>query len=262
VFLGNDAVLAINPALYRRLPYDSLRNFVPVTHAANIPLMLVVHPSLPVKSVKELVAFARQRPGELNYASGGTGSPQHLPMEMLKAATHIDIVHVPYKGLGPAFNDVLGGQVPMMFAGMSNAVPHHAAGRLRILAIGGQRSPALPGVPTVAQAGVPGFYYAAWTAYLVPAGTPREVVARLHGDIARVLSLPDVRERLNALGFELIGSTPAQLGTRLKETDIARLGAVVRVAGIPVEHKSGAPCPGLLAPRGASRICHNYAFTQ
>jgi len=234
VFLANDAVMAINPALYRKLPYDPVRDFAPVTHAANIPLVLVVHPSLPVKRVKELIALARAHPGQLNYASGGTGSPQHLPMEMLKAATRIDIVHVPYKGLGPAFNDVLGGQVPMMFAGMSNAVPHHAGGRLRILAVGGARSPALPDVPTVEEAGVPGFYYAAWTGYFVPSGAPREIVSRLHADITRVLALPDVRERLNALGFELVGSTPDALAARLK-TDIARMAEVVRAAGIPQE---------------------------
>jgi tripartite-type tricarboxylate transporter receptor subunit TctC len=234
MFLGNDAVMAINPALYRKLPYDPVRDFAPVTHAANIPLVLVVHPSLPAKSVKDLIALARAHPGQLNYASGGTGSPQHLPMEMLKAATRIDIVHVPYKGLGPAFNDVLGGQVPMMFAGMSNAVPHHAAGRLRILAVGGTRSPALPDVPTVEQAGVPGFYYAAWTGYFVPSGTPRDIAARLHADITRVLALPDVRDRLNALGFELVGSTPEALAARLK-TDTARMAEVVRAAGIPQE---------------------------
>lgn len=235
VFLGNDAVLAINPALYHKLPYDSLRDFAPVTQAANIPLVLVVHPSLPVKTVKELIALARAHPGQLNYASGGNGSPQQLPMEMLKAATGINIIHVPYKGLGPAFNDVLGGQVPMMFAGMSNAVPHLAAGRLRALAVAGaQRSPALPGVPTVAEAGVPGFYYAAWTGYLVPSGTPKEAIAKLHDDIVRALALPDVRERLSGLGFELIGSTPEEFGARLK-TDIARLGKVVRGAGISAE---------------------------
>jgi tripartite-type tricarboxylate transporter receptor subunit TctC len=234
MFLGNDAVMAINPSLYRKLPYDPVRDFAPVTHAANIPLVLVVHPSLPAKSVKDLIALARAHPGQLNYASGGTGSPQHLPMEMLKAATHIDIVHVPYKGLGPAFNDVLGGQVPMMFAGMSNAVPHHAAGRLRILAVGGARSPALPDVPTVEEAGVPGFYYAAWTGYFVPAGTPRDIAARLHADITRVLALPGVRDRLNALGFELVGSTPEALAARLK-TDTARMAEVVRAAGIPQE---------------------------
>jgi tripartite-type tricarboxylate transporter receptor subunit TctC len=234
MFLGNDAVMAINPALYRKLPYDPVRDFAPVTHAANIPLVLVVHPSLPAKSVKDLIALARAHPGQLNYASGGTGSPQHLPMEMLKAATRIDIVHVPYKGLGPAFNDVLGGQVLMMFAGMSNAVPHHAAGRLRILAVGGTRNPALPDVPTVGEAGVPGFYYAAWTGYFVPAGTSRDIAARLHADITRVLALPDVRDRLNALGFELVGSTPEALAARLK-TDTARMAEVVRAAGIPQE---------------------------
>ncbi len=234
-FLGNDAVLAINPALYHKLPYDSLRDFSPVTQAASIPLVLVVHPSLPVTTVRELVALAKAHPGELNYASGGNGSPQQLPMEMLKAATGIDIVHVPYKGLGPAFNDVLGGQVPMMFTGMSNAVPHLASGRLRALAVAGaQRSPALRDVPTVAEAGVPGFYYAAWTGFFVPAGTPKEAIAKLHGDIVRALGLPDVRERLTALGFELIGSTPDELGARLK-TDIARLGKVVREAGIRAE---------------------------
>jgi tripartite-type tricarboxylate transporter receptor subunit TctC len=234
VFLGNDAVMAINPALYRKLPYDSARDFAPLSHAANIPLLLVVHPSLPARTVKELVALARAHPGELNYASGGTGSPQHLPMEMLKAATGINVVHVPYKGLGPAFNDVLGGQVPMMFAGMSNAVPHRAAGRLRIIAVAGQRSVALPDVPTMEEAGVRGFYYAAWTAYFVPAGTPRDLVSRLHGDIARALGLGDVRERLQSLGFEIVASTPDALAARLK-TDLVRMAEVVSAAGIPRE---------------------------
>jgi tripartite-type tricarboxylate transporter receptor subunit TctC len=156
-------------------------------------------------------------------------------MEMLKAATGINVVHVPYKGLGPAFNDVLGGQVPMMFTGMSNALPHLAAGRLRVLAVGGgKRSPTLPDVPTVEEAGVPGFYYAAWTGYLVPSGTPKDAIAKLHADIVHVLALPDVRERLNGLGFELVGSTPEALEARLK-TDIARLGKVVREAGIQSE---------------------------
>jgi tripartite-type tricarboxylate transporter receptor subunit TctC len=235
LYLGNDAVLAINPGLYRKLPYDSLKDFAPVTLAANIPLVLVVHPSLPVRSVKELVVLAKARPGELNYASGGNGSPQHIPMEMLKAATRINIVHVPYKGLGPAFNDVLGGQVPMMFAGMSNVVPHARSGRLRMLAVGGlKRSSALPEVPTVAEAGVPGFNYAAWTGFLVPAGTSGETIARLHGELVKALNLPDVRERLSGLGFELVGSAPDEFAALLKN-DIARLGKVVRDAGIKAE---------------------------
>jgi tripartite-type tricarboxylate transporter receptor subunit TctC len=156
IYLGNISTLAVNPHLYNKLPYDPIKDFAPVTMAATIPVVLVVHPSLPAKSVKELIALAKAHPGQLNYASGGTGSAQHLPMEMLRVDAGIDITHVPYKGLGPAFNDVLGGQVPMMFAGVSNVVPHLKAGRLRVLAIGSpKRSPSLPDVPTVAQAGVP-----------------------------------------------------------------------------------------------------------
>ncbi|HSN40935.1 MAG TPA: tripartite tricarboxylate transporter substrate binding protein [Burkholderiales bacterium] len=232
LYLGNDAVLAINPSMYRKLPYDPVRDFVPVMQVANIPLVLIVHPSLPVKTVRELIALAKAHPGELNYASGGNGSPQHIPMEMLKAAAHVDIVHVPYKGLGPAFNDVLGGQVPMMFAGMSNVVPHARNGRLRILAVGGvARSAALPDVPTVAEAGVPGFAYAAWTGFLVPAGVPQDIVVRLHGEFAGILKLPDVRERLTNLGFELVGGTPGEFSALLR-SDIARMEKVVRGAGI------------------------------
>ena len=232
LYLGNDAVLAINPSMYRKLPYDPVRDFAPVMQVANIPLVLIVHPSLPVKTVRELIALAKAHPGELNYASGGNGSPQHIPMEMLKAAAHINIVHVPYKGLGPAFNDVLGGQVPMMFAGMSNVVPHARNGRLRILAVGGvARSAALPDVPTVAEAGVPGFAYAAWTGFLVPAGVPKDIVGRLHGELAGILKLPDVRERLTNLGFELVGGTPGEFSALLR-SDIARMEKVVRGAGI------------------------------
>ena len=232
LYLGNDAVLAINPSMYRKLPYDPVKDFAPVMQVANIPLVLIVHPSLPVKTVRELIALAKAHPGELNYASGGNGSPQHIPMEMLKAAAHINIVHVPYKGLGPAFNDVLGGQVPMMFAGMSNVVPHARNGKLRILAVGGvARSAALPDVPTVAEAGVPGFAYAAWTGFLVPAGVPQDIVVRLHGEFAGILKLPDVRERLTNLGFELVGGTPGEFSALLR-SDIARMEKVVRGAGI------------------------------
>jgi len=235
LYLGNDAMLATNPNLYTKLPYDPIRDFAPVTLAASIPLVLVVHSSLPVKSVQELIAFAKAHPGELNYASSGNGSPQHLPMEMLKAATGIRVVHVPYKGLIPALNDVVGGQVPMMFAGMSGALPHIQSGRLRAIAVGGaKRSPALPAVPTVAQAGVAGFSYAAWTGFLVPAGTPKEIIARLHAEITRILALPDVHDKLTGLGFELVGGTPDEFGALIR-SDIARVGKVLKQAGIRVE---------------------------
>jgi tripartite-type tricarboxylate transporter receptor subunit TctC len=235
IHLGNISTLAVNPHLYLKLPYDALRDFVPITLAATIPVVLVVHPSLPVKSVKELIALAKARPGQLNYASGGTGSAQHLPREMLRVEAGINIVHVPYKGLGPAFSDVLGGQVPMMFAGVSNVVPHMKTGRLRVLAIGSpKRSPTLPEVPTVAESGVAGFDFDSWTGYLAPAGTPKEIIVKLHADITRTLGLPEVKDKLTTLGFDLVGGTPDVFAALIK-TDIARFGKLIKAAGIQAE---------------------------
>ena len=235
VYLGNISTLAVNPHLYLKLPYDALRDFAPVTLAATIPVVLVVHPSLPVKSVRELIALAKAHPGQLNYASGGTGSAQHLPMEMLRVETGINIVHVPYKGLGPAFSDVLGGQVPMMFTGVSNVVPYMKTGRLRVLAIGSpKRSATLPEVPTVAEAGVPGFDFDSWTGYLVPVGTPRELIVKLHADITRTLAAPEVRDKLVTLGFDLVGGTPEAFATLIRN-DIARFGKLIKAAGIKAE---------------------------
>ena len=235
IHLGNISTLAVNPHLYLKLPYDALRDFVPITLAATIPVVLVVHPSLPVKSVKELIALAKARPGQLNYASGGTGSAQHLPMEMLRVESGINIVHVPYKGLGPAFSDVLGGQVPMMFTGVSNVVPHMKPGRLRVLAIGSpKRSLTLPDVPTVAEAGVAGFDFDSWTGYLAPAGTPKEIIVKLHADITRPLGLPEVKDKLTTLGFDLAGGTPDAFATLIKN-DIARFGKLIKAAGIQAE---------------------------
>ena len=235
IHLGNISTLAVNPHLYLKLPYDAVKDFLPVTLAATIPVVLVVHPSLPVKSIKELIALAKARPGQLNYGSGGTGSAQHLPMEMLRVEAGINITHVPYKGLGPAFNDVLGGQVPMMFAGVSNVVPHMKTGRLRVLAIGSpRRSASLPEIPTVAESGVPGFDFDSWTGYLAPAGTPKEIIAKLHADITRTLGLPEVREKLTTLGFDLVGGTPEAFATLIRN-DIARFGKLVKAAGIVAE---------------------------
>ena len=235
IHLGNISTLAVNPHLYLKLPYDAVKDFLPVTLAATIPVVLVVHPSLPVKSIKELIALAKARPGQLNYGSGGTGSAQHLPMEMLRVEAGINITHVPYKGLGPAFNDVLGGQVPMMFAGVSNVVPHMKTGRLRVLAIGSpRRSASLPEIPTVAESGVPGFDFDSWTGYLAPAGTPKEIIAKLHADITRTLGLPEVREKLTTLGFDLAGGTPEAFATLIRN-DIARFGKLVKAAGIVAE---------------------------
>lgn len=230
--LLNNISLAINPALYSKMPYNTLADFVPVSLTAAILLALVVHPSLPVHSVNELVALARARPGQLNYASGGNGSAQHLPMEMLRVATAINLVHVPYKGLGPAFNDVLGGQVPVMFAGVSNVVPHMQSKRLRVIAVGSaKRTPALPEVPTVAEAGIPGFNFDAWTGYLAPSGTPKEIVAKLHADITRTLGARDVQEKLVALGFDLVGGNSDEFAVLIRN-DIARLAKLIKDSGI------------------------------
>jgi len=230
--LLNNISLAINPALYSKMPYNTLADFVPVSLTAAILLALVVHPSLPVHSVNELVALARARPGQLNYASGGNGSAQHLPMEMLRVATAINLVHVPYKGLGPAFNDVLGGQVPVMFAGVSNVVPHMQSKRLRVIAVGSaKRTPALPEVPTVAEAGIPGFNFDAWTGYLAPSGTPKEIVAKLHADITRTLGARDVQEKLVALGFDLVGGNSDEFAA-LMRNDITRLAKLIKDSGI------------------------------
>ena len=230
--LLNNISLAINPALYSKMPYNTLADFVPVSLTAAILLALVVHPSLPVHSVNELVALARARPGQLNSASGGNGSAQHLPMEMLRVATAINLVHVPYKGLGPAFNDVLGGQVPVMFAGVSNVVPYMQSKRLRVIAVGSaKRTPALPEVPTVAEAGIPGFNFDAWTGYLAPSGTPKEIVAKLHADITRTLGARDVQEKLVALGFDLVGGNSDEFAA-LMRNDITRLAKLIKDSGI------------------------------
>jgi tripartite-type tricarboxylate transporter receptor subunit TctC len=193
---------------------------------------LVVNSSFPAASVQELVSQARANPGKIHYASGGNGSAQHLPMEMFKLSAGIDLVHVPYKGLGPAFNDVVAGQIPVMFAGMSNVFPHVKSGRIRALAIGSaRRSDAMPELPTMQEAGVAGFDYAAWAGFLAPAGTPQTIIAKVNSDLARVLGVSEVREKLVALGFEVSPGTPQEFGAKI-EREMAKVAKVVKDAGI------------------------------
>jgi tripartite-type tricarboxylate transporter receptor subunit TctC len=233
--MGNAATLALNPHLYQKLPYDVARDYAPISLAAIIRNCLVVHPSLPVKSVKELIALAKARPGQLNYASGGVGSAQHVPMEMLKALAGINIVHVPYKGLTPAFNDVLAGEVPMIIPGLVSVLPYHQSGRLRIIATtGATRTSVTPEIPTIAQAGVPGYEFDSWTGFLAPAGTPAAIVSQVNAEIVRISNLPDVRDRLTSLGFDVVGGTPEAF-TGLIVSSNARLGKVIRDAGIKAE---------------------------
>ena len=233
VYFGNIATLAINPSLYAKLPYEVRRDFVPVTLIGAINSCLVVHPSLPVRSVKELIAFAKARPGQLNYASGGVGSAQHIPMEMFKLMTGTDIVHVIFKGLTPAFNDVVAGQVPMIVSGVVTALPMHQSGRLRILATtNAKRTAATPDIPSMAEAGVPGYDWDSWVGVLVPTGTSADVIARLNAETVRVTRLPQTQAKLP--GFTWIGSSPQEFGEFIR-TNTDRIGKVIREAGIKPE---------------------------
>lgn len=235
LLLTNDATLATSPALYPKLPYDPVRDFAPITLAASIPVILVVHSSFPATNVVELVREAKARPGQIHYASGGNGSAQHVPMEMFKQAAGIHLVHVPYKGLIPALNDVVGGQVPVMFVGMSGAVPHVKAGRIRALAIGSaKRSAAMAELPTMQEAGVSGFDYAAWAGFLAPAGTPGSIIEKLNADLNKVLALPEVRGKLSALGFEIQPGKPAEFGDLIRR-EMAKVARVVKDAAIKVD---------------------------
>jgi tripartite-type tricarboxylate transporter receptor subunit TctC len=234
--MGNIATLTINPGLYPKLSYDSLRDYVPVSLTATIGNCLVVHPSFPVKSVPDLVALAKKRPGELNYASGGIGSAQHIPMELLQSMTGIKLVHLAYKGITPAFNDVMAGQVPMAFTGLAQSLPYHRNGRLRILGTtGGKRANATGDIPTIAEQGLPGYEADSWTGVLLPRGTPAEIVTQLHAEVVRITQLPDTRERLMAAGFELVGSSSDVFAALIKN-DLARLGKVIRDANIRADN--------------------------
>jgi tripartite-type tricarboxylate transporter receptor subunit TctC len=230
VLLSSPAEIAILPHL-QRLPYNAERDFAPVSLAAMTPLILVVHPSLPVKSVKELLAFIKARPGQMSYASAGTGGVQHLAGELLKIRYKLDMVHVPYKGAGPVMPDLVGGHVPMFFSGMPPAVPHVRAKKLRALAVTStKRSPAVADVPTMAEAGVSDFIFTNWFAYFVPAGTPASVIERLNAEINRALQLADVKARLAAVGAETVGTTPGELGKFVQE-ESEKFAKLIKLSG-------------------------------
>ena len=221
---------AINPSVYSKLPYDTLRDFATVTQVATVPIVLVVHPSLPVKTPQELVAFARSRPGELNVGSSGSGTVFHLAAELLKSTAGIDMVHVPFKGGSPALAALLANQVNVLFETSLTVGPQAKAGKLRPLALGGwKRSSAMPELPTMAESGFPGFSAENWYGVYVPAGTPREIVKRLNRDIVNALGQPDVRERFASQGAELIGNTPEQHEEFLK-AEMAKWARIARLA--------------------------------
>ncbi len=226
----------MNPALHpKSLPYHPVRDFAPVSMIATGAQTLVVNPALPVRSVRELVALARAKPGQINFASSGVGGPMHLSGELLKIVAGIDIVHVPYKGGGPALNDVMGGQIEMTFIGAPASMPHIRSGRLRILAVStAKRVAALPEVPTVAETGYPGFDVGALYAVLAPAGTPAAIVGRLSSELARIVAVRDTKERLNGLGLETVGSTPEHL-TAFMTADVEKWIKLVQKIGLKTD---------------------------
>jgi len=230
-----DTAFMTNPSLYSKLPYDSQKDFAPVSLAASAPVILIVHSSVPVGTLKELVSIARAKPGALNFASGGPGSSTHLGVELLKYVAKIDLVHIPYKGTGPAVADVLGGQVTMMFAGISSVKQHVESGRLRAIAVTGEkRSPAMPAVPTFAEAGMKQVDASSYWGALAPARTSPEIVTRLSQTMAQVLKMPDVRDKLVELGFDPIGGSPAEYAAMIaKETD--KWAKVIKAAGVRLD---------------------------
>ncbi|HMH19549.1 MAG TPA: tripartite tricarboxylate transporter substrate binding protein [Burkholderiales bacterium] len=235
LFLGGVGSHAVNPNLHERLPYDPIRDFSPVALLASAPLILVVHPSVPVNSFAEFVAYARARPGQLNYASNGNGSSSQLAAVMFDSMAGVDMVHVPYKGLAPALADLLSGQVQLMFSSVVAILPHIKAGKLRGLAVTGRRRLAsMPDLPTIAESGLPGYEASSWYGILAPAGTPRDIVQRLNAEIAKALDQPEVRGSLLAEGAEPVGGTPEQFATHIR-SEKDRLGKLIREAKIRLE---------------------------
>ncbi|HEV7820400.1 MAG TPA: tripartite tricarboxylate transporter substrate binding protein, partial [Burkholderiales bacterium] len=229
---GATSILSINPALFAKLDYDSLRDFTPVSQTVSMPQLLVVHPSVKASTLKELLALAKARPGELNYSSSGTGSSSHLAMELLKYMTGINVVHVPFKGSGQAMPNLLAGQVQLVFDPMPSSLPHVKSGRLRAIAIStATRSPAIPELPTVGESGVPGYDSNLWYGVLLPARAPPAIVAKLNHTINTILRDPEVAERFAALGAEPRGSSGAEFGQYIA-AETAKWGKVIKAVGL------------------------------
>jgi tripartite-type tricarboxylate transporter receptor subunit TctC len=234
LFVGSSAVV-INPNLYKRVGYDVVRDFQPITALALAPLVLVVHPSLPARSVREFITLVKTKPGAINYASGGSGSAAHMAAELFKAMAGVDMVHVPYKGTAPALIDLAGGHVSVGFYTVSATSGHVKTGRLRALGLSAlKRSPAVPDLPTVAEAGLPGYEASTWIGVLAPSGTPREIVERLHAEIVKILSVPDVQQAFAVQGFDMIANTPAEFAVQIKG-DLSKWARVIKAAKLTVD---------------------------
>ncbi|MEO8442049.1 MAG: tripartite tricarboxylate transporter substrate binding protein [Betaproteobacteria bacterium] len=235
ILMGAVSTHAINVALYSKLPYDPVRDFAPVTLITSVPNVLVVHPSLPVKNVKDLIALAKSRPGQLNFASGSTGSAGHLAGELFDSMAGVQMTHIPYKGAAPAVIDLVAGHVSLMFDNLASALPNIKAARVRAIAVTTpKRSPLLPEIPTISESGLRGFDISTWFGIFAPAGTPPDVVTKLNGEIVRILHTNDMRELLALLGAEPIGNKPAEFAAFIK-TEIPKYAKVVKASGAKVD---------------------------
>ena len=235
LLIATQTTHAANPALYPKLPYDAAKDFAPLTLAGSTPLALMVKPSLPVSNVKELIDYARKQPGKLVYASGGNGTSQHLTTELMKSMSKTYMLHIPYRGAGPAMTDLLGGQVDLMFDNLPTALPHIKAGKLRGLAVTtAARSPLAPDLPTMAESGLPGFELATWFAFFAPAATPKPIVDKISTDMRRVLAQPDMKERLAAIGVDIRASSPDELAA-FQRSEQAKWGKIVKDSGAKVD---------------------------
>jgi tripartite-type tricarboxylate transporter receptor subunit TctC len=235
LLMANLGPNAINAAVYSKLPYDSIKDFTPIMLTTLVPQILVVNSALPVNSVKELIALAKAQPGKLNFASAGNGASNHLSGELFKSMAGIELTHVPYKGDTPAMTDVIAGQVAIMFPTAIAATPHVKGGRLRALAVTSRkRVGSLPDLPTVDEAGVPGFEAVSWGGVMGPGGMPRDIVAKLHAELARILKLPDVSEKLTGLGAEIVAGKPEEFAAYL-QAEIAKWGKVARDANVRLD---------------------------
>ena len=235
LFLATIGTMAINPSLYSKMPFDTLRDFAAISQLTSMPQLLVVHPSVPVKSVKELIAYAKSRPGQLTFASGGSGTAIHLAGELFKTMAGVDMVHVAYKGSSPAMTDLIGGQVSLMFDQILTSLPHVQSGRLRGLAVTTEkRSPAAPQIPTIAEAALPGYAVTTWHGLLAPAGTSRDIINRLSSEAAKALQNPDVREKFASQGVDPISSTPEQFAAMMK-SELDKWRKVIAASGTKID---------------------------
>jgi tripartite-type tricarboxylate transporter receptor subunit TctC len=234
--LMSPSTLATNPASYKKMPYNALRDFAPITQTLLVPNLVVIHPSLPAKNLKEFIAFARARPGEVMYASAGHGTNPHLTIELLSSMANIRMLHVPYKGSLPSLVDLIAGRVALTAtSSLGNILPHVHAGRLRPLGVTTTtRLPSLPDIPTIAEAGVPGYESVQWSGLLAPAGTSREIIAMLHKEVVAIIRSPDGRDRLAKIGAEVVGSSPEQFAAFM-QTETVKWAAVAKAAGIQPE---------------------------